>query len=259
MQAVRGYLAETFAPATANRMLAALRGVLTEAWRLGQMSAEDLHRATDLTAVRGDRPPAGRHLSRGEIAAVLTSCAPTPGGLRDAALIAVLYGTGARRSEAVALDLVDVDLAAATVRVQAGKGGKHRVVFLPDGAVAALRAWLEVRGAQPGPLFYPVRHGGHLVVGRRLTGGAVGFILARCADAAGVARFGAHDLRRTTVGDLLDAGADIATVAQICGHAGPGTTARYDRRPELAKHRAANLLRVPFPGPLAAEGTPPVT
>lgn len=84
-QAIRGYLAETFAPATANRMLAALRGVLTEAWRLGHMSAEDLHRATDLAAVRGNRPPAGRHLSQAEITAVLVSCDRTPGGLRGAA------------------------------------------------------------------------------------------------------------------------------------------------------------------------------
>lgn len=256
-QAVRGYLAETFAPATANRMLAALRGVLTEAWRLGQMSAEDLHRATDLTAVRGERPPAGRHLSRAEIAAVLAGCDRTPAGLRDAALIAVLYGTGLRRSEAVALDLADLDLAAASVRVQSGKGGKHRVVFLPAGAAAALSAWLAVRGADPGPLFSPVRRGGHPVVGRRLTDGAVGYILNRRADAAGVARFGAHDLRRTAVGDLLDAGADIATVAQICGHAGPGTTARYDRRPEQAKQRAATLLHVPYPAPSPAEGPPP--
>ena len=103
-QAVRGWLAANFAPATANRMLAALRGVLTEAWRLGQMSAEDQHGATDLVAVRGERPPAGRHLSPTELAAVLASCADAPGGPRDAAHIALLYGTGVRRSEAVALE-----------------------------------------------------------------------------------------------------------------------------------------------------------
>lgn len=247
--AIRGWVAGSFAPATANRMLAALRGVLTEAWRLGQMDAEDLHRATDLPPVRGQRPPAGRHVTQAEIAAVLDACPDTVGGRRDAALIAVLYGTGLRRSEAVALELADVDLTAGSLRVRAGKGGKHRVVFLPAGARAALEAWLSVRGADPGPLFCPVRRGGHPQVGSGLTDTAVGYLLTRRAAAAGVERFRAHDLRRTAVGDLLDAGVDLATVSRICGHAGPATTARYDRRPERAIQQAAGLLHVPFSRP----------
>ena len=246
-QAVRAHLAATYAPATANRMLAALRGVLTETWRLGQLSAEDLRRATDLPAVRGERRPAGRHVSAAELSAVLAHCADTPGGRRDAALVAVLYGTGMWRSELVALDLADVDLAAASVTVRAGKGGKHRAVFLPAGTVAAVHAWVARRGVAPGPLFCPVRRGGHPAVGRRLDAASVALALTRCADAAGVTRFRAHDLRRTVVGDLLDAGVDLATVARICGHASPSTTARYDRRAEQAELRAAGLLHVPAP------------
>ncbi|MCA9317342.1 MAG: integrase, partial [Planctomycetes bacterium] len=107
--AVRGVLADSRAPATANRLLAALRGVLRAAWRLGVMDGEAYRRAIDVPCVRGRRLPAGRELGVGEIRALLDSCGPCPRGRRDAALLALLYGAGLRRAEAVAVAVEDLD------------------------------------------------------------------------------------------------------------------------------------------------------
>ena len=244
--AVRAWLAERYAPATANRHLAALRAVLKEAFRLGHVGADEYHRAVDLPAVRGERLPAGRAISAGELRALFASCAEdsTPGGARDAALLALLYGGGLRRSEAVGLDVGDFDAATGAVRVVSGKGNKGRAVYLADGGRAAVEAWLEIRGPEPGPLLLPVDRFGRTAM-RRLSAQTVYDRLRHRASRAGVAACSPHDCRRTFVGDLLDAGADLAVVQKLSGHANVATTARYDRRGEEAKRRAAGLLHVP--------------
>jgi integrase len=248
MTAIRSRIAARFAPATANRMLAALRGVLRAAFRLGLMTAEQLTRACAIEPVRGARVLRGRALSAGELRVLFESCTGGPAGAaRNAALLGLLYGGGLRRAEVVGLDLADYDADTGALRVL-GKGNKQRVVFAPAGTRSALAAWLAVRGTGPGPLLFPVTKGGVVIV-RRMTPGAIAQVVERLAARAKVVRFSPHDLRRTFVGDLLDAGADIVTVQAQAGHSSPTTTARYDRRGDRAKQRAAELLHVPFAPP----------
>lgn len=243
---------DRYAPATTNKLLAAVRGVLKEAWRIRLIDADDYRRAADVRGVRGAALLRGRALSAGEVRTLFAHCAadPSVGGARDAALLGVLYGGGLRRAEAVDLNVADYDTASAALRVERGKGRKGRLAYVRGGAAAALEEWLALRGAAmplPGdaPLFTRVRKGGH-VTAHRLTASGVLLVLQRRAAAAAVAPFSPHDVRRTFIGDLLDAGADISTVQRLAGHANVQTTARYDRRGERTKRAAAGLLHVPF-------------
>ncbi len=245
-QAVRTALTERYAPATANKALSALRGVLTECFRLGQMSAEDHARATDLASVKGQSAPRGRALKTGELVALFGACDPsTAQGARDAALLAVLYGAGLRRAEVVAVNLSDLDTESGELRIRSGKGRKARTVYVTNGAKDALVAWLDVRGFDPGPLFLAVDRGDDVRPGR-ISAGAVYQILGRIQQAAKVKPFSPHDCRRSYITALLAAGNSIAVVQKLAGQASFNTTARYDRSDEDAKRKAAETLHVPF-------------
>lgn len=246
--AVRARLLDEYAPATANRILSALRGVLEQAWLLGQMSAEDYHRAARLAPITGETLPAGRELLAEEIASLILNCLEdcSPIGIRDAAIISILFGAGLRREEITTLNLADYHPEEALLVIR-GKRSKERAGYLGNGALAALANWLDIRGKDAGPLFVSVKRGGILQHGRKLSPQSIYYLLKMRAKKAGVKPFSPHDLRRTFVSRLLDSGVDIAIVAKMAGHSNIQTTVRYDRRPEDAKRRAANLLHIPYP------------
>ncbi len=129
-----------------------------------------------------------------------------------------------------------------------GKGNKERIAWLTGGAARAMADWLSVRGADPGALFVTVNKSGRMANREHMTPKTIYSMLAKRATEAGVKSFSPHDMRRTFVSDLLDAGADITTVSKMAGHANVTTTSRYDRRPEEAKRKAASLLNVPYAG-----------
>lgn len=247
--AVRARLTEVYKPATVNKMLAALRGVLKSAWQSGQMTAEDYHKAASVKSVKNDTLPAGRELTSGELSALMADCErdTTNAGARDAAIIALMYSCGLRRAEVVTLDLADYGTEDGRLVVR-GKGNKERIAWLTGGAARALADWLTVRGDDPGALFVAVNKSGRMASRKNMTPKTVYSMLAKRATEAGVKSFSPHDMRRTFVSDLLDAGADITTVSKMAGHANVTTTSRYDRRPEEAKRKAASLLHVPYSG-----------
>ena len=97
------------APATINLTLAALRGVAREAWNLEYLTAEEYQRIKSVKGVSGTRLPAGRSFSSGELQALLRACVhdPGPAGVRDAAILAILYSAGLRRDELAMLEVTD--------------------------------------------------------------------------------------------------------------------------------------------------------
>jgi len=233
-QAVRSALAAQYKPATANRHLSALRGVLRECWRLGTMPEPLFRRAVDLEPVRGETLLAGRALDVSELETLLASCDDTLIGRRDAALLACLYAAGLRRAECAALNVEDVGVDGLHIL---GKGHKQRLVPLGPRYRALLLAWLPSEG----PVFRSFDRAGQLT-DARLSADGIADILARRAAKCGLAACSPHDLRRSYMTHLLDRGADVLVVGQLAGHANPRTTARYDRRGEQAKQQAVALL-----------------
>lgn len=247
-QSVRAIMAKVDgAPATRNKVLCALRGVARMAWESNLLDVETYQRIKEVKGDIGMRMPKGRDVPGDEITRLLEACARdrSPLGARDAAIIALLTATGLRRAEVCALQLAGLDLMEGMVRV-IGKRNKERSTYIETGAVEALRDWLKLRRDSPGPVFCSISKKGVLRLGRALSTVSVNRILARRAIEAGVKDITPHDFRRTFIGEMLDAGADVVTVAAIVGHEDVKTTQAYDRRGERAKQRAAALVKVPY-------------
>ena len=188
------------------------------------MDGEDYQRAAAVRNVKGSRLPAGRALEGGEIRALFAACADgAPAGARDAAAFAMMFGMGMRRAEVAAARLADYEADSGTLRV-IGKGDKERMVYAAEGGKAALDAWLAVRGTDASPLLAPVTKGGTVQAGDGMTAQALMYRLKRRAKQAAIADCSPHDLRRTFVSSALEAGADLAMVQALAGHASPTTT-----------------------------------
>ena len=211
---------------SAARTVVAVRGLHKFCLREG-LTATD-----PAAAVRPPSPPQRlpKALSVDEVTRILNAATGAEPGVldtRDAALLEFLYGTGARISEAVGLDVDDLDLDAGEVLLR-GKGSKERVVPVGSYARAAVSAYL-VRGRTD-----LVRRGrgttGLLLnnQGGRLSRQSAWTVLRRTAEQAGIAKeISPHTLRHSFATHLLDGGADVRVVQELLGHASVTTTQVY--------------------------------
>lgn len=216
---------QSLAPGSAARTVIAVRGLHRFAVREGLVAFD---------AAADVRPPTARQrlpkaLPVSDIELLLT-VAGAPGtelAMRDRALLELLYGTGARISEAVGLDVDDLDLESGTVKLS-GKGGRERLV--PFGSYA--RQAVEDYLVRARPHLVSKGRGTPALIcnarGGRLSRQSAWTVLMRTAERAGVtSEVSPHTLRHSFATHLLDGGADIRVVQELLGHASVTTTQVY--------------------------------
>jgi site-specific recombinase XerD len=228
---IRRYLAHLsrakYAPATISARLAALKAFFRFLAREG---------AVRLNVAALARPPKKPKrlpsvLDRSEVESILEAPDPgEPAGLRDRAVLELLYASGARVAEICGLDVADVDLTARTARVL-GKRGKERVILFGEPCRRALRTYLE--GARPLLLPAGPAAGNQTALflsrrGRRLTTNAVRKLVRQHVLAAETGQPATpHSFRHTFATHLLDAGADLRSVQSLLGHESLSSTQIY--------------------------------
>jgi integrase/recombinase XerD len=233
---------------TRNARLAALRSFFHYAASRAPADLPTIQRVLAIPCKRCDTPMLG-FLTREEVDAVQSACDLTTwSGRRDLALVATLYNTGARVSEAIGLRVADlVGRREATLHLR-GKGRKERVVPLWKSTARLLASWLATQTTSPQAPLFPNRSGEWMTrsgVAHRLRL-AVAKAAVTCPSLRGK-RISPHTLRHTTAMHLLQAGVDITVIALWLGHENPTTTHRYVEADLAMKRRALATLAEPAP------------
>jgi hypothetical protein len=158
--ALRTRAMESYAPATARKYIAALKGILKHAWRLGLMDGEQYQRASDLDPIKGTSLPAGRDLTQGEINALIHACmqdSTAAGGAMPRSSVFCMF---------VRLTPVLWHRSQTTTPTPADQIHRQRqqriTAYISKGAQAAMQDWISLRGNEPGPMFYPVSQTGKI-------------------------------------------------------------------------------------------------
>jgi site-specific recombinase XerC len=232
-----------YAPNTSSLYVNAIRGVTNEAWRQSLISHEHLLKMRSVKPMAGTRLSKGKNIRRTLIRELMDVCAadPRPQGRRDAAIIAILYGSGMRKSESVNLDLAQIDFAERSLQVT-GKGNKQLIKYAPTWAFTVLNDWLELRRSclpegqsDDAFLFNRIRRGNH-ITRDRITKHAIYFIAKQRGRQIGMDIM-PHDFRRSFITRVIEEH-DLSIAQKLAHHTNISTTASYDMRGENERRRA---------------------
>lgn len=245
---IREWLAELrgagYATTTQNRHLSAVRSLYK--WLVSRDITDEDAAAAVASPKLSKRLPST--LSDSDVGRLLSACSDDPEGLRDRALIELLYASGARISEVSALDVRDVDVRQRQVRLF-GKGAKERVVPLYPRAVEAVQAYVSdarpslscCSGRATNALFLSSR-------GNRMSAASLRERFERLVELAGLdPSITPHAMRHTFATQLLDGGADLRSVQELLGHESLSTTQIYTHL-SVERLKAAALQAHPRSG-----------
>jgi integrase len=185
----RTKLAKRYSPATVNKMLSGLRRTLNAAWRLGQISTEDYEKAVSVKGFWPAESPPTHEISRADIEALMQACKQDQGshGIRDTAIIGLLFNYNLKPPVVAALNLEDYDVRVGRLMVH-DKRGKATTLCLDAETDRNLFNWLKIRGWEPGPIFWPITIGGKLKH-RRMTFQAIRAVVIKRVEQAGLTEF----------------------------------------------------------------------
>jgi len=228
---------ELLSPASRSRVLCALRSFCGFLARQGRLSK------SPVAGLRAPVPePSHLQLSPRQVGELLRSCEESPTGLRDRALIELLYGGALRRSEACRVLVGDLDLFRGTVLVRRAKRGKPAEVPLPPRALESLKRYLK----QGRPLLGKAKTAHLLVVqrGKAMRPSYASTLVKAIGKRVGI-EVHAHALRRACATHLVEAGVSLPMVQVLLGHTSLSHTERYVGVSRAALHSAVSALERP--------------
>ena len=214
---------------TRNLYLSCIKGVAREAYIARQIGSDAYERIKLIKSSKSYVLPKGRALGIDEIKTLMQvcTCGNTKIGIRDAAILAVLFGCGPRKAELVSIEVKDIDLVGANIKI-VGKGNKERFLEMPSRTAELVAEWLNIRGHGDGKLFVKISRWGTLG-DAGLTRIAINQIVEKRITQSGLASATPHDFRRSFITYLLDVDEGIDRISDMVGHSSINTTMRYVR------------------------------